>query len=64
MEDGEYLCPGSALLHRRHRTTTIAFELLVLSHLTETTSLAKCNVHPHNQNLAEASCSGLAQLVS
>ena len=63
-EDGEYLCPGSALLHHRHRTTTIAFELPVVSHLAETTSLAKWNVHRHDRNLAEALSSGLAQLVS
>ena len=51
MEDGEYLYPGSALLHRRHRhhrTTTIAFELPVVSHLAETTSLAKWNVHHYD----------------
>ena len=47
MEDGEYLCPGSALLHYRHRTTTIAFELPTVSHLAKTTSLAKWNVHRH-----------------
>ena len=64
MEDGEYLCPSSALLHHRHGTTTIAFELPVVCHLAETTSLAKWNVHRHDQNLAEASSSGLAQLVS
>ena len=64
MEDGEYLCPGSALLHRRHCTTTIAFELPTVSHLAETTSLAKWNVHRHDRNLAEASSSGLAQLFS
>ena len=64
MEDGEYPYPGSALLHHRHRTTTIAFELPVESHLAETTSLAKWNMHRHDRNLAEASSSGLAQLVS
>ena len=64
MKDGEYLCPGSALLHRWHRTTTIAFELPAVSHLAKTTSLAKWNVDRHDRNLAEASSFGLAQLVS
>ena len=64
MEDDEYLCPSSAMLHRRHRTTTIAFELPSVSHLAETTSLAKWNVHRHDRNLAEALSSSLAQLVS
>ena len=35
-----------------------------VSHLAETTSLAKWNMHRHDRNLAEASSSGLAQLVS
>ena len=64
MEDGEYLCPGLALLHHRQRTTTITFELPAVSHLAKTTSLAKWNVHRHDRNLAEASSSGLSQLVS
>ena len=64
MEDGEYLCPGSALLHRRHHTTTITFELPAVSHLAETTSLVKWNVHRNDRNLPKALSSGLAQLVS
>ena len=31
VEDGEYLYPGLALLHHRHRTTTIMFELPEMS---------------------------------
>ena len=63
-KDGEYLCPSLALLHRRHHTTTIAFELPVVSHLADTTSLAKWNVHHHDRNHVEALSSSLAQLVS
>ena len=64
MEDGKKLCLGLALLHHRHRTITMAFELPVVSHLSKATSLAKWNVHRHDRNLAEALSSGLAQLVS
>ena len=63
-EDGEYLCPGLALLHHQHCTATIAFELPAVSHLAETPSLARWNVHHHDRNLAEALSSGLAKLVS
>jgi len=51
---------GLASPPRRHPTATNP----AVSHLAETTSLAKWNVHRHDRNLAEASSSGLAQLVS
>ena len=51
---------GLASPPHRHPTATNP----TVSHLAETTSLAKWNVHRHDRNLAEASGSGLAQLVS
>ena len=51
---------GLASPPHHHPTTTNP----EVSHLAETTSLAKWNVHRHDQNLVEASGSGLAQLVS
>ena len=51
---------GLALPPHRHPTATNP----TVSHFAETTSLAKWNVHRHDRNLAKASSSSLAQLVS
>ena len=51
---------GLASPLHHHPTTTNP----TVSHLAETTSLAKWNMHRHDRNLAEALSSGLAKLVS